>query len=869
MSYYSSLAILLVVLISATVIGWRFTDLLPWRLRPESRIFLAPGLGLAVLIHLVVLLGWISRGYHQRICLLLMAILLITALWGRRDLTKQIQNAFLISLFALVTTIGVLCPVWRFAVINPYNDTFTYWVHGQWLQTHSFRVPAMQSGSYPALTQVLCYQLIGLRMGASFMLGFVQAMMGADWSYRVYPAVVSIPVVACGLAIAGTAYAVCRKISLSLLCGAAIGLTLNGVSYGASNGFLPQTWGLAFVAGGLVLAGQIPRHCVRCPTKKALGYWIPVAVLLSAAILCYSEVTPFIVGTMGIFLLVVAILLRRYFARVVLTAVWLSVLCVALVNLEWFRIARAIRSQASSIVGMAVNWPWWHFLSVAMGLCTGTHDVKMYLLGKSLLEVSCVVGAGFILAGLWWSRRSRGRLLELMPHLAFLSLAAVAFAYFRYAAPSPWPIGTGQSWNQFKLSNWATPSMFCLLAVGIAALARNSPIRSAVLSIGLIGILVAGSVCHWQLAENRTRSIREDAGLSFDPLSAFFQMRQFSRDIPTNDLIYLNTSKVGARQMLMYALMDRPVAGNWDGDVWVKYWLPPDQLQQPIEQTRWMVSMDPWVPADAHSDGNLWLGSSPRTAFILQSSAGGYPRETDRTGWWQWTDRQLHFTYRIQGEQPRQVIASFTSIAVSDHRPVHLRIGGKTVELFLDGANPGWKSAPIEIDRTNRTVDVVFDCDLPPVKLSDQDPRLASYLIKNLALHRADQGSTGVPLQMLMTSGWYPTEHSGQDWLCWTESRGRLSVSVSNDTAAILSGQILSAQRPNDVDILVNGAKVASVRIDWTKWEFRNFPMVELSLKAGGNAVEFVSHNPAITIATDPRALAIAVKNLRLTASGN
>jgi hypothetical protein len=166
-------------------------------------------------------------------------------------------------------------------------------------------------------------------------------------------------------------------------------------------------------------------------------------------------------------------------------------------------------------------------------------------------------------------------------------------------------------------------------------------------------------------------------------------------------------------------------------------------------------------------------------------------------------------------------------------------------------------------------VDVVFDCDLPPVKLSDQDPRLASYLIKNLRLHRADQEPRGVPLQFLMTSGWYPTERSGEDWLCWTDSRGGLGISVSNNMVATLSGQILSAQRPNDVDILVNGAKAASVRIDWTKWEFRDFPTVDLPLKAGENTVEFVSRNPAVTIATDRRALAIAVKNLRLIVSGN
>ena len=86
---------------------------------------------------------------------------------------------------------------------------------------------------------------------------------------------------------------------------------------------------------------------------------------------------------------------------------------------------------------------------------------------------------------------------------------------------------------------------------------------------------------------------------------------------------------------------------------------------------------------------------------------------------------------------------------------------------------------------------------------------------------------------------------------------------------AVLSGQILSAQRPNDVDVVLNGAKVASLRVDWDKWEFRDFQPVDLPLKAGENTVEFVSHNPAIKIGTDSRALAVAVKNLGLTTAGN
>jgi hypothetical protein len=740
MFYCESLTILFVMLIPATVIGWRLADLLPWRLRPEARIFYSPLLGLAVVLHLAVLLGWIGHGYRQPVCLLVMVVLLLASLWGRRNVTTLIKSALLVILFAVVASAGVLYPVWRYAAINPYNDTFFYLVHGQWLQTHGFAEPATLSGNYPAITQVLVFQLVGIRMGASFMLGYIQALMGADWSYQVYPAVVAIPIVACALAVAGAAYSVCRRLSLALLCGATVGLTLNGLSYGAGNGFFAQTWGLAFVCGVLTLTGAVLRQSVvHSKPQTALGYWVPVALLLSASIHCYSPISPFPIATMGLVFLVAAIPFRRRLGRLLVLAVWLVFLCLLLVNLEWIRVARTLRTESAAVVGMAVNWPWWHFLAVAMGLRTGVQDADVYLLGKPATGPACIAGVGLVLAGLWWCQRYRGKTLQLIPHLAFLSLVFLAFVYFRYVAASPWSTGTGQSWNQFKLSNWATPSMFCLLATGIAALARKSATRSCLLSAGLLGILVAGVVCQARLAKTRTHAIREDTGLPYDPFSAFSKIHQFSAYVPKDVPIYLDMpdSLDKPREMLMYALEDHALAGDWRSDVYLSA-LREDQRNQTPVSCQWVVSMDSAAPPTARQAGNLWLSLCPSTLFTLQSSTGGYDREQDRTGWWHWTARQLHFTYGIIGERPQRVIVSFTHMPTSDHLPVHLSVGGRTFELSLNAGWHNWTSEPIEINHTGDTVDVVFDSDSPPVRLSERDPRLASYSIKNLTLHRVD-----------------------------------------------------------------------------------------------------------------------------------
>jgi hypothetical protein len=281
--------------------------------------------------------------------------------------------------------------------------------------------------------------------------------------------------------------------------------------------------------------------------------------------------------------------------------------------------------------------------------------------------------------------------------------------------------------------------MFCLLATGIAALARKSAVRSCLLSAGLLGILTAGVVCQVRLAESRTHAIRQDTGLPYDPLSAFSKIHQFSAYVPKDVPIYLDMpdglSK--PREMLMYALEDHALAGDWRSDVYLSA-LREDQRNQTPVSCQWVVSMDSAAPPTARRAGNLWLSLCPSTLFTLQSSTGGYDREQDQTGWWYWTARQLHFTYGIIGERPQRVIVSFTHMPTSDHLPVHLSVGGKTFELTMDEGWHNWTSEPIEINHTGDTLDVDFDCDLPPVKLSEQDPREASYLIKNLMLHRVD-----------------------------------------------------------------------------------------------------------------------------------
>ena len=116
---------------------------------------------------------------------------------------------------------------------------------------------------------------------------------------------------------------------------------------------------------------------------------------------------------------------------------------------------------------------------------------------------------------------------------------------------------------------------------------------------------------------------------------------------------------------------------------------------------------------------------------------------------------------------------------------------------------------------------------------------------------------------LTLLGGWYDLEQNGKDWWRWTAGQGQMQVFVGKDSVGTLSGEVNSALQPNTVDILVNGKQTTNQHIN--REGFMPFADVPLQFVTGENEVEFSSHNPGITIPTDSRSLAIAIKNLQIS----
>ena len=237
MIYLTSITVLVCLLLVVTTLGRRIADLLPSPLRDCVGFYITPLLGLAGIVLITTVYGWLSP-FKTSISLSLTVGLVLLGIAFEKQRADLFRDWLIVSVFAIVTTIPILAPAIRFDSFNPFNDSFTYLVHGQWLQEHAFSETARASGFFPAETQIYLYQEAGHRMGGSFFLGFVQSLFHLEWSYYAYLSTVSLVFASGSLAIGGIIQQVIpvSKTVALVLC-ALPAFSLNGFVFGAQYGF--------------------------------------------------------------------------------------------------------------------------------------------------------------------------------------------------------------------------------------------------------------------------------------------------------------------------------------------------------------------------------------------------------------------------------------------------------------------------------------------------------------------------------------------------------------------------------------------------------------------------------------------------------
>jgi hypothetical protein len=743
MWYLGCLFILIAVLSACSVTGMALCRVLPFRIRAHATAAYAPLIGLAVFVLLATAVGWAGEGFRTWICLPLSAVVVLAGLWMCGDRGKALRNVAQVSAFATLASAGWFFSIIRYQAFTPYNDAFTYLVQAQWLQAHPFREIVRASGQYPALTQIAAYQAFHLRMGASFLFGWVQAAFGVDWSYLVYPVIIVLPLIAGALAVAGTAMFVVRNARFVCWLGAAAAVTtLNGFSFGTMLGFLPQSYGIAFAFGGLGLLGMYT-YCLKHDGMVRTRALIPGAIVLSALLFSYPEITPMILIAALAYLVMESLFHAARARSMIGLAVRLALGVLLLTNVELIRVFESLIIQAKAVVGSPVVWTPIQFLAHAAGFLSGTWDgsywtfISARATGMAVLLVlaaSCAVLIRY--------RHSVG-LDALSPALSMLAVCVCAWLYFRYVSPSPWNEGIGQSWSQFKLSNWA--SVFLLFAFTcVAALASRPGRLTRFLVIGGL-LLWQGSGVAWNyvLADYRTRAFRQETGFDQSPFASYLQVRTVAR-LAANDPIYLALGGPHQknRQMLTYFLMDHPVVSDWSDDVYLFPMLPEAQRTYSIQPSMWTIAManTATLRAGEQRVGTIGFLRAASLRTQLLQVAGGYAEESAGASNWKWTVHRLEYRYKVLGNDPLRLRAHFVYLPASGGRHLRVEVSEsqpRTIETIA--MQPTWTSeAPPSFEIHSPEFSLIFESDEPPIRLSPTDSRTGGFLIRDLSLEAVE-----------------------------------------------------------------------------------------------------------------------------------
>jgi hypothetical protein len=751
--FWKTIASAAAILSLATIIGRAWSMTFAYRFRAFARFYLAPVLGLATLTIIAIMIG---RNLHlgtSAVVPLVTFALLVLALILEQRITQAFAHAFVVSMFGIICGTSLLLPLFLFGAFNAHNDAFTYLAHATWLQEHAFRETIPPNLVTPLTTQVAAYQRFGFRMGASFLLAFVQALFKLRWSYEAYPAVViaalAVGLFAMGFPLVSILRPVRRNLRLALLTIPAF--TLGGLVFGANFGFLPQLLGLAFGASLLFAVGPMlpwfaTLYTSWFDTGKAA---IPCAFLLAGAVFAYSELAPFLLVAL-IAAFIVSALKSRARGNVLVYGGVMFGLSILLLNTELMRVYSALRIQSSAVVGTPVEWSLLGYVAHALGLHGGAWDVLQWTSPERTGSLSFFFGLlllammiGVMVAGLRsvWSATLRG---ILMPVIVILILFMSGVMYFRYFVPSPFPKGVGQSWSQFKLADWAHPFVMLLFLYMFASLQlRWGKLFHKV----VVALFLLGMVTSTHIGVARIRPLMHYYRGVSDLNQFYITFRNTVLNICQDSTpihLALGGEDHKFREMALLYLHDQQVtSSDWTDDGYIYPWLPSEGRSQELTLDSCVVEP---VGQSSYLNESARVGPfhigifSGHGVIRISAVTGAHDQETDGKNWWYWVEHGVRFTLqpilvsshatrtRLRFEYATRGKQTLT-VHVVDHN------GLLKNEFALASNGEGFSLLDRVIDMAPNGIALLsVQTDGSATPLGNGDPRMAAWIIRDVKI---------------------------------------------------------------------------------------------------------------------------------------
>ncbi|PNL62139.1 hypothetical protein A6J39_013450 [Legionella anisa] len=760
--FWITIAGITVLTFIATVLGRGCAAFVPYRLNAPALFFLSPILGLALLTIIASLLGRYLPLGNTVFLPLLLIILLLGVILRERDPWQLSSHALMVSAFTFLCGSSLLLPLYLYGGFNAHNDAFTYLVHSNWLQVHAFYEQITPDNITPSTTQVVLYQTLGLRMGASFLLALVQALLHLQWSYEAYPTVAIVSIASCCLAIGFPLLGVLRTMPrlLQLVLLSLPGFSLGGLVFGAHFGFLPQTLGLALGAALLFTLGPLFQRLstIRQPIL-ILQPALPCALLFSAAVYAYSEFLPFL--WFGVFASSLFMAWRFHaWKNFILFCLVFLLFSLVILNTELLRAYTALLLQSNTTVGTPVHWKLIGFLAHALGVHGGAWDIfqwtKPDYMGKDIFQwtdpsyADRYILSGYcilllVLACLTLRLKQLKRFVlngVFLPTIMVLLVLGAGFIYFRYFVQTPLPIGKRQSWSQFKLSDWSHPFLMAILLFAFASWWHFRKwlfyvTVSAVLFIGLSSAL-------WMSMMRIQPLLAEYEGIN--NLDHFYLnlRKEVLANCPPSVPIYLAIQKNDKlKQMMAYFLADRELNSDWRNDGYISPWLPLAKKSPRLQAKQCVIESvnHKMLLEKGMVIGPIQLGilSGEGRVHIVDVS-GTYDKENDKYNWWHWVEHKAHFKLlplfiskkikhtQLQFEYSTRGQQQLTLHIMTKKGAIKKRVMDSKGDELL-------KFSQIINLSPNELTEIVIETNGKASPLSTSDQRKAAWIIRNLSVH--------------------------------------------------------------------------------------------------------------------------------------
>jgi len=149
--------------------------------------------------------------------------------------------------------------------------------------------------------------------------------------------------------------------------------------------------------------------------------------------------------------------------------------------------------------------------------------------------------------------------------ILYAGLLLIAFAYFRWAVGSPWNLGQGQTWNQFKIMNWISPVLLTFLGLAVSQLAQKHWRMVYGLLIIWAGV---GAYAQVELHCKSMPTICKELGYTYHPLKTYEHLLKELHDKNLTGPILISHAgtSLKRRQLATYFLMDVSLLGDWKDD---------------------------------------------------------------------------------------------------------------------------------------------------------------------------------------------------------------------------------------------------------------------------------------------------------------